>query len=66
MIMVNGRQADWREGMTVRDVLRDHRYTSPRIIVRINGELVRQEKWDSTMVHQGDDVRALHMIAGGL
>jgi sulfur carrier protein len=66
VITVNGRKADWRQGMTVRDVLQDQRYTSPRIIVQINGELVRQEKWDSTIVRQGDDVRALHMIAGGL
>ena len=65
MITVNGREADWREGMTVRDVLRDHHYTSPRIIVQVNGELVRQDAWDSMVIRPGDDVRALHMIAGG-
>lgn len=65
MITINGRQAEWREEMTVRDLLAEHQFTSPRIIVKVNNELIRKKDWDSYRVQDGDDVRAIHMIAGG-
>ncbi len=65
MIKVNGHDAEWREGMTVRDLMRDHAFKSPRIIVKVNGTWVRQSDWDTHHVQDGDDVRVLHMIAGG-
>jgi sulfur carrier protein len=65
MIRVNGRQVEWREGMTIRDVMKARGYTAPRIIVKVNGELVRQEQWETFQVDDGDDVQVLHMVAGG-
>jgi len=65
MITVNGRETKWWDGMTIRDVLREHRYTSPRIVVKVNGQLVLKKNWDVFVVEDGDDVRAIHLIAGG-
>jgi sulfur carrier protein len=65
MIRVNGRDAEWHPGMTITDIMKAHGYTAPRIIVKVNGELVRQEQWASYEVKDGDDVRVLHMVAGG-
>jgi sulfur carrier protein len=65
VIQVNGRPAEWHAGLTIRDIMEAQGYTAPRIIVKVNGELVRQEQWDSYLVQDGDDVRVLHMIAGG-
>jgi sulfur carrier protein len=65
VIRVNGREAEWRSEMTIRDIMQAHGYTAPRIIVKVNGELVRQEHWSSFQVNDGDDVRVLHMVAGG-
>jgi sulfur carrier protein len=65
MILVNGRESEWHEGMTIRDIMQAWGYTAPRIIVKVNSELVRQEEWDSYQVDDGDDVRVLHMVAGG-
>jgi sulfur carrier protein len=65
MIRVNGRDTDWFQGMTIRDIMRARGYTAPRIIVKVNGELVRQGQWDTYEVEDGDDVRVLHMVAGG-
>lgn len=65
MIRVNGREADWRPGMTIRDIMKARGYTAPRIIVKVNGELVRQEQWDTHRVDDGDDLQILHMVAGG-
>jgi sulfur carrier protein len=65
MIRVNGREAEWREGMTIRHVMKARGYTAPRIIVKVNGELVRQEQWETFQIEDGDDVQVLHMVAGG-
>ena len=65
MIRVNGRDFEWREGLTIRAILKAHKYTSPRVIVKVDGELVRQENWDKFIVQDGADVRAIHLIGGG-
>ena len=65
MIWVNGREAGWREGLTIRGIMDEHRFTSPRIVVRVNGQVVRKEQWDTYLVQEGDEVRVLHLIGGG-
>lgn len=65
MITVNGDKMEWREGLTVQALLDEKRYTSPRIVVKVNNEVVRRPRWGTYLVEDGDDVRAIHMIGGG-
>ena len=65
MIQVNGRDFEWRKGLTIQAVLEAHKYTAPRIVVKVNGQVVRQKDWDTFTVQDGDDVRVIHLIAGG-
>jgi thiamine biosynthesis protein ThiS len=66
VIRVNNREEiQWREGMTVSDLLDHLDYTYHQIIVKVNGELVRKESYDTYTVPDGADVRAIHLIAGG-
>jgi sulfur carrier protein len=66
VIQVNNReQIEWREGMTVSDLLDQLNYTYHQIIVTVNGELVRKESYDTHLVPYGADVKAIHLIAGG-
>jgi sulfur carrier protein len=66
MIRVNDRhEVDWREGMTVADLLEEMNYTYHEIIVKVDGELVLKEAYDTTTVPDGADVKAIHLIAGG-
>ena len=65
MIQVNGRDFEWVENLTIEAILKAHRYTSPRIVVKVNGQLVRQADWPHYVVADGDDVRAIHLIGGG-
>jgi thiamine biosynthesis protein ThiS len=34
-------------------------------IIKINGELISREKYDSTIIHDGDDVQMLYLMSGG-
>ena len=65
MILVNGRQAEWRDNLTITGVLEMFNYTSPKIVVKVNDQVVRQDQWDIFLVQDGDDVKAIHLIGGG-
>lgn len=65
MIKVNGRDFEWEEGLTVEKLLEKKRYTFHRIIVKINGEIIPKEKYATTEIKDGDDVKAIHIFGGG-
>lgn len=65
MITVNGKQIEWEEDFTVERVLKAMNYTFPKIVVRVNGEVVQQSKWSEFKVPDGAEVHAHHLIAGG-
>lgn len=65
MITVNGEQVPWTEGMTIRDLLDEKRYTFPMIAVWINDTPYRRDEFGSVKIPEGADVQAIHMISGG-
>ncbi|HID89666.1 MAG TPA: sulfur carrier protein ThiS [Anaerolineae bacterium] len=66
MIRVNDRdEIEWEEGMTVSDLLERMRYTFPHIIVKVNGEVIPREEYETHAIPDGADVRVIHLIAGG-
>ncbi|QNO14029.1 sulfur carrier protein ThiS [Alkalicella caledoniensis] len=65
MIKVNGRDFQWEEGLTVKGLLEKKKYTFPKIYVRINDELIPQEEYATVEIKDGDDVKVIHMMAGG-
>lgn len=65
MIQVNGRDFEWEEGLTVEKLLEKKRYVFPRIIVKINGTIIKKEDWPTTVINDEDDVKAIHVFAGG-
>jgi sulfur carrier protein len=66
MIMVNGDEFEWREGLTVQDILDAKNFTFRMISVWINGEAVEnRDSYASTHVPDGGEVEIIHMISGG-
>ncbi len=65
MIKVNSRDFEWEEGLTVEKLLAKKRYTYPKIIVRINEKLILKAEYASTSIQDGDDVKVIHLLAGG-
>lgn len=51
--------------LTVTELLRVKNYTFKMLIIKINGTLVRKEEYETTEIHDGDDVSVLHLISGG-
>ncbi|HDQ73014.1 MAG TPA: sulfur carrier protein ThiS [Chloroflexi bacterium] len=66
MIRVNNRDdVEWREGMTVSDILEQFRYTYPHLVVKVDGTVVQEAAYDTYAIPDGADVRVIHLIAGG-
>ena len=65
MIILNNREYPWREGLTVSQLLEENDFVYKRIIVSINGNFVEQKYWDITVIKDGDNISALHLMAGG-
>jgi thiamine biosynthesis protein ThiS len=55
----------WRPGMTVQDVLDALKFTFRMIVVKVNGVVVLRPDYATTLVPDGAEMQALHLISGG-
>ncbi len=53
------------ENLSVSEMLLKKKYTYKMRIVKINGVLVRKDKYDSTIISDGDEVQMLYLMSGG-
>ncbi len=66
MIIVNNRdKIEWKEGMTVQDVLDEMNYIYPRITVSVNNQLVPKEDYKSYLIPDEAEVNVFHLAHGG-
>jgi thiamine biosynthesis protein ThiS len=64
-IKVNQETIDWEENLTIVRVLKIMNYTFKMIVVKVNGELVKKEDYDTKIIPEGSEVQIIHLIAGG-
>ena len=64
-IEVNQKTIDWEENLTIDRVLKIMNYTFKMIVVKVNGELVKKEDYDTKNIPEGAEVQIIHLIAGG-
>lgn len=62
---VNETKLPWREGLVVRDALTMMKYTFRMLVIKLNGELIKKESYDSTPIPQNADLKVIHLISGG-
>jgi sulfur carrier protein len=66
MIKVNGRVFNqWKQGMTVAELIQLKRFVYPRKTVWINERMIAEEEYATTLIQEGDDVKVIHLMAGG-
>ena len=64
-ITVNKETIVWEESMTVDRILTIMKYSFRMIVVKVNGELVKKENYNTMLIPEGADVQVIHLIAGG-
>jgi len=65
IFFVNGHKQLWKEGLVVRDALTLMNYTFKMLVIKLNGELVKKEDYDSTPIPENADLKVIHLISGG-
>ncbi|WP_352417894.1 sulfur carrier protein ThiS [Proteiniborus sp.] len=65
MILINGNEHEWTKDLTVQKILDIKKYTFPKIIVKVNGNLIPKHEYASTLIYDGDEVQVIHLLAGG-
>lgn len=66
MIIVNNKEKlEWREGMTVQEVLDEMGYDYPLITVTVNKKLIQHEDYATYEVPDNSDVNVFHLVHGG-
>lgn len=51
--------------LTVDQLLKRKNFTFKMLIIKINGTLIPKGSYETTSIHEGDDVNVLHLISGG-
>jgi thiamine biosynthesis protein ThiS len=65
-ILLNNRKEEFsRDTMSVNEMLVLKKFSYKMRIIKINGLLISKEKYDSTIIHDGDDVQMLYLMSGG-
>jgi thiamine biosynthesis protein ThiS len=65
-ILLNNREEEFsREVMSVKDMLELKKFSFRMRIIKINGELIPGEKYDSTKIHDGDNIQMIYLMSGG-
>ena len=64
-IEVNGREVEFVENESVKDLLKRMKYTFPLVVVKINDELVPRNNFSEVIVPNNSKIAVIHMISGG-
>lgn len=65
-IILNNREVTFEEiDLTIAKIILDYNFTYKRLVVRINGKVVKNEDHEATKVKDGDRVEVIHLMAGG-
>ena len=65
-ILLNNREEEFdRESMTVSEMLELKQFSFRMRIVKINGELISRNRYDSTIIKDGDNIQMFYLMSGG-
>lgn len=65
-IILNNRNEDFvKESISVSELLVLKKFSYKMRIIKVNGLLVSKDKYDSTIINDGDEVQMLYLMSGG-
>ena len=65
-ILLNNRVEEFmEESISVSEMLLQKKFSFKMRIIKINSLLIEKEKYDITIIHDGDNVQMLYLMSGG-
>lgn len=63
---LNDRPYDnWYEGLTIKGVIEHMNFTWPKLVVKVNEELVWPVDYGNVVLNENDDLKIHHLLGGG-
>lgn len=63
---MNNREEEFiSKSITVSEMLILKKFSYKMRIIKINGALISKDQYDSTIIHDGDNVQMLYLMSGG-
>jgi len=65
-IILNNREVFFEKvDLTIANIILDCNFTYKRLVIRLNGAVVKNEDHETTKVSDGDRLEIIHLMAGG-
>jgi thiamine biosynthesis protein ThiS len=65
-ILLNNRDEEFSgETLTISEMLELKKFSFKMRIIKLNGVFIPKDKYDSTYIHEGDNVHMLYLMSGG-
>jgi sulfur carrier protein len=65
-ILLNNRVEEFmEESISISEMLLQKKFSFKMRIIKINSLLIEKEKYDTTIIHDGDNVQMLYLMSGG-
>ena len=65
-ILLNNREEEFnRDSLSIEEMIALKKFSFKLKIIKINGQLIQREKYNSTYINDGDNVQMLYLMSGG-
>ena len=64
-IVVNGEDFEFKEPITLIEVIKSLKVESKVMAAAINMEIIKKDNWTTQKVEDGDKIELLHFVGGG-
>ncbi|HLN21395.1 MAG TPA: sulfur carrier protein ThiS [Bacteroidales bacterium] len=65
-ILLNNREEEFpQESISVSEMLHQKKFTYKLRVVKINGKFIPKDDYESSLIHDGDNVQMLYLMSGG-
>ena len=67
MLKVNGKDIEWKEGITFSEIYRliGYSISNPRVIIRVNGETVPKSARKTFLIPDASEIEIVNTLCGG-
>lgn len=65
MVKVNVKEVDNANGISLEELLIREGYTLEKIVVELNGEIMRKPQYNQTNIKDGDSLEVISFVGGG-
>ncbi|MDO5575750.1 MAG: sulfur carrier protein ThiS [Fibrobacter sp.] len=64
-VVINGREETFENIRTIADLLREKGFENSKVVVEVNYEIVKRDKFEQYEIRSGDKLEVLRFVGGG-